>query len=123
MALVVKITGGPTVFDATMATDASIATHIKVTGTVYPDDHPMLEHANSAAFSNGYGQDASGVYDGTSFDLYPVGYPFSQTVPNYKIQEFVDATIVNLKPIAPVESQFAELGGPFDGGGQDSSSV
>lgn len=52
MALVVKILGGPTVWDATLgAPDANGM--ITVDGTVYKDQHPVYNEANTAlAYSN-----------------------------------------------------------------------
>ena len=119
MTLIVKITGGPTVWDATMAVDATLATHVLINGMVYPDEHPMLEHGNSAYYDRGYPAD-----DGTNVfeNPLPIGYAFSQVVPNYKIQEYVDTDrVYQLNPSpTPVESQRGEKGGPYDEAGLSS---
>lgn len=110
MALVVKITGGPTLFDATVVASVTPGMY-DVVGTAYPDEHPMFEHGNSAVFDARWG-DTTGIY--------PQGYTWSATVPGYKIQEAVDDSgVYQLEPVAPVEDQRSEQGGSFDPGGTD----
>ena len=118
MALIVKITGGPTLFDATVsALGATVPGMYDVDGTAYPDEHPMLEHGNSAYYDRGYPAD-----DGTIVfeNPLPQGYLWSASVPGYKIQEAMDDTglIYQLTPSpSPVESQRGEKGGVYDEAG------
>ena len=118
MALIVKITGGPTLFDATIgALGATVPGMYDVDGTAYPDEHPMLEHGNSAYYDRGYPAD-----DGTNAfeNPLPPGYVWSALVPGYKIQEAMDDTgkIYQLNPSpTPVESQRGEKGGVYDEAG------
>ena len=127
MALIVKITGGPTLFDATVsALGATVPGLYDVNGTAYPDEHPMFEHGNSAVYDRRYTDGTDGIFDGTgNLELYPPGYAWAASVPGYKIQEAMTDTgkIYQLEPIAPVESQRGEKGGVYDEAGIDSDST
>lgn len=115
--LVVKITGGPTLFDATI-TDSTVDASMKfVSGTAYPDEHPMFEHGNSAVYSQGFKDGTNDVGDVSN--ILPIGYAWSAHVPTYKIQEAIEVDPTQAIPVAPVEDQF-DSGGPFDEGGANS---
>lgn len=76
MALVVKILGGPTVWDATLgAPDANGM--ITVDGTVYKDQHPVYNEANTAL---AYSADPANDFPQPSES-------FSVTIPQARIQE------------------------------------
>jgi len=110
MAFVIKITGGPTLYNATIV-DSAVSGMKDVAGMVYPDEHPMFESANTAVYD-----DAWDAADTPA--LLPQGYAYACTVPAYKVQEMIeDTNIYQLEPVAPVESQQSETDGPFDEGG------
>lgn len=114
MALVVKITGGPTVFDATVVADTNISGNFIVIGKVYPDDHPMLQSANTAFWDANFN-----TADTT--DVVPLAVNFGPvSVAGYKIQEAVDGTTYQLYPFhnQSLEDQVPDTNdGPFDPAG------